>query len=311
MIGGLSGRDFLSACDLNPEEALGILDLAARVKENPSEYSEALTGQVLVLLFEKPSLRTRVTFETGMLTLGGKVVSLAHDMVRMGDREPVGDVGRNLERWVQAIVSRTFKHRTLEELAEAASIPVINALSDQEHPCQAFADFQTIREQFGDSKPAITYIGDGNNVCHSLLLLGAMLGYEVRVASPEGYLPENRIAERAEALAGENGGTIRIGSDPKEMAQGAQVLYTDVWTSMGQEEEAEKRLDAFRGFQVNANLLGVASAGARVMHCLPAHRGEEISSEVLESPASIVFDQAENRLHAQKALLLGVLGKGD
>ena len=310
MMGALRGRDFLSVCDLSAREALQTLELAAQVKKNPGDFATALTGRVMVMLFEKPSLRTRVTFETGMKTLGGSVVSLAHDMVRMGEREPVRDVARNLERWVQAIISRTFKHSTLEELADAASIPIVNALSDLEHPCQAFADFQTIRESFGDSKITVTYVGDGNNVCHSLMLLGAMLGYEFRVAAPEGYRPDEEITRRAEKLGEESGAAVRIGSDPREMAEGAHVLYTDVWTSMGQEEETKERLAAFQGYQVNSDLVDAASRDVRILHCLPAHRGEEITDDVIESPASVVFDQAENRLHSQKALLLGILGEG-
>ena len=243
-----------------------------------------------------------------MARLGGMVIYLAPEQVRMGDREPVGDVARNLERWVQVIVARTFKHETLEELARGASIPVINALSDREHPCQAFADFQTIREHFGDSKIAIAYVGDGNNVCHSLMLLGAMLGYEIRVACPEGYAPSEEATRQAGDLAASSGGKVLIGSDPRETARGADVLYTDVWTSMGQETEARERLEVFKDFQINRELLAVACPEAKVMHCLPAHRGEEIAAEVIDSPASILFDQAENRLHSQKALLLEILG---
>jgi ornithine carbamoyltransferase len=310
MMGTLRGRDFLSVCDLTSREAFQTLELAAQVKKTPGDFARALAGQVVVLLFEKPSLRTRVTFETGMMTLGGSVVSLAHDMVRMGEREPVRDVARNLERWVQAVVSRTFKHSTLQELADGASIPIVNALSDLEHPCQAFADFQTIRESFGDSKVTIAYVGDGNNVCHSLMLLGAMLGYEVRVAAPDGYQPNDEIAQRAEKIGKESGSVIRIGSDPREMADGAHVLYTDVWTSMGQEEETKERLAAFQGYQIDSDLVGAASRDVRILHCLPAHRGEEITDEVIESPASVVFDQAENRLHSQKALLLEILAEG-
>jgi ornithine carbamoyltransferase len=226
----------------------------------------------------------------------------------MGEREAACDVARNLERWVHLLVARTFSHGTVEELAREASIPVINALSDREHPCQALADFQTIREYFGDSQVVVTFVGDGNNVCHSLLLLGGMLGHEVRVACPAGYEPRPEITQMARKLAESSGGTIQVGHDPGEMAEGAHILYTDVWTSMGQEGEMEKRLRDFRGYQVNGRLVGAASPDVRVMHCLPAHRGEEISPEVFDSPAAILYDQAENRLHSQKALMLKILG---
>lgn len=227
----------------------------------------------------------------------------------MGDREPDFDVARNLTRWVQIIVARTYSHQTLLDLAREATIPVINALSDWEHPCQALADFQTIRECFGESKVTITFVGDGNNVCHSLLLLGSMLGYQMRVACPKGYEPNPEIVRHAETLAESSGGIVVIGHDPCALAEKAQVLYTDVWTSMGQEKEHDNRMRDFRGFQLNHQLLGLAAPEARVMHCLPAHRGEEITDEIIESGASVLYDQAENRLHSQKALLLRLSGE--
>ncbi|NUN98096.1 MAG: ornithine carbamoyltransferase [Candidatus Omnitrophica bacterium] len=306
--GPWKGRDFLSILDLDREDALALLELADRVKRAPAEFSGALATKVAVLLFEKPSLRTRVTFEVGMTSLGGSAIYLARDQVGMGEREPACDVARNLDRWVHAIVARTYSHATIEELAREAEIPTINALSDREHPCEALADFQTIRECFGEEAVTLTYVGDGNNVCHSLLLLGGMLGYEVRVACPLGYEPAEDITREAERLAAESGGRIVVGHDPRELARGARVLYTDVWTSMGQEEETQRRRADFSGFQVNQGLLSLAAKGARVMHCLPAHRGEEISAEVMESPAAVLYDQAENRLHSQKALLLRILG---
>lgn len=304
----IQGRDFLTVCDLTRKEAEQVLALASEVKINPSRFSRALSGQVMVMIFEKPSLRTRVTFEAGISSLGGTAIYLAPDQIRMGQREPTSDVAKNLERWVQVIVARTFEHSTLEELARHARIPVINALSDRTHPCQAFADFQTIREVFGETPVAIAYVGDGNNVCHSLMLLGAMLGYEVRVATPQGYEPNSEFVEQAKRLAEQSGGKVTLGNDPKTLVKDAQVLYTDVWTSMGQEEEAKERLKSFSGFQVNTELVEAAGSDVKIMHCLPAHRGEEITEEVMESPGSILLDQAENRLHAQKALLLGILG---
>ncbi|MCA9410517.1 MAG: ornithine carbamoyltransferase [Candidatus Omnitrophica bacterium] len=304
----MEGRDILSINDLSVKEASSLLMLAEDVKRNPKTYGTALAGEVMVLIFEKPSLRTRVTFETGMASLGGTGIYLAPDQVRMGEREPVRDVAKNLERWVQVIVARTFEHKTLEELALHGKTPVINALSDLEHPCQALADLLTIREHFESEKVTVSYVGDGNNVCHSLMLLGTMLGYEIHVASPVGYEPHADIIEQSQKYAVDSGGKLVLGSDPKELTRGAHVLYTDVWTSMGQEDEQRERLQAFEGFQVGSELLSLADPEAIVMHCLPAHRGEEISSEVVDGPRSVVFDQAENRLHAQKSLLLRILG---
>lgn len=308
MTRSMEGRDILSIRDFSAKEADSVLSLAEDVKRNPKTYGISLTGRTMVLIFEKPSLRTRVTFETGMASLGGTGIYLSPDQVRMGDREPVRDVARNLERWVQVVVARVFKHQTLVDLAHYGSIPVVNALSDLEHPCQALADVMTIRENFQTSKISIAYVGDGNNVCSSLLLLSALLGYEIRIACPPGYEPPAEIMEAAKEYAEASGGKVFIGSDPKEFARGAQVLYTDVWTSMGQEAEACERLAAFEGFQVDPELVGLADPDVRIMHCLPAHRGEEIAAEVVDGPRSVVFDQAENRLHAQKALLLRILG---
>ncbi len=305
----LSGKDLLSILDLTPESAGDLLDLADQVKGTPRAFSTALSGKVMAMIFEKPSLRTRVTFESGMFSLGGMAIYLSQDQVRMGDREPDYDVARNLTRWVQIIVARTYSHQTLLDLAQEATIPVINALSDWEHPCQALADFQTIRESFGKSKVTVTFVGDGNNVCHSLLLLGVMLGYRMRVACPKGYEPRHEIVRQAQSLAEASGGSVTIGHDPCALAKDSQVLYTDVWTSMGQEKEREKRLRDFQGFQLNRELLALAAPEARVMHCLPAHRGEEITDDIIESEASVLYDQAENRLHSQKALLLRVLGE--
>lgn len=304
----LKGRDLLSVPDLSRQEAEEILNLADRVKRTPGDFKQALSGQVMAMLFEKPSLRTRVTFESGMFGLGGTAIYLSQEQVGMGNREPDCDVARNLTRWVQVIVARTFAHRTLVELAREATIPVVNALSDWEHPCQALADFQTIRECFGDRKVTVAFIGDGNNVCHSLILLGTLLGYHMRVACPPGYEPAQSVVAQSHEYARTSGGSLTVGQDPRELSRGAHILYTDVWTSMGQETEREKRMQDFQGFQVNMDLLNLADPEGRVMHCLPAHRGEEISAEVMDSPRGVHYDQAENRLHSQKALLLELLG---
>jgi ornithine carbamoyltransferase len=307
MPGPLFKKDILSICDLTPDLAKKVLRLADEVKQKPGDYSTTLAGRIMVLIFEKPSLRTRVTFESGIMSLGGNAIYLAPDNIRMGEREPVCDVARNLSRWVNVIVARTYSHRTIEELASEASIPVINALSDCEHPCQALADFQTIRGIVGEDRTVVTYVGDGNNVCHSLLLLGAMLGHEVRVACPLGYEPDPNVVTKAHAIANDTGARIVIGPELRDLVPGSQFLYTDVWTSMGQESESETRRQIFAGFRLDMDLVRLAGPGAKVLHCLPAHRGEEITEEVINSPASLLYDQAENRLHAQKALLLEIL----
>jgi ornithine carbamoyltransferase len=310
--GSLRGRDLLSAADLRPDEVLRIFDLAAELK---AEYLERrrhadppLLGRTLAMLFQKPSLRTRVTFEAGMNQLGGHAVYLTEDTI-MGARETVHDVARNLERFVDAIVARTGPHAVVVELAAQADIPVINGLTLREHPCQALADMFTIRERFGRLEGVVlAFVGDGNNVYHSLALLGAMLGMEVRLAHPAGYAPNQQIVEQARALAAEHGGRLEFSSDPADAVRGAQVVYTDAWTSMGQEAETVERRDAFARYRVDDKLLDIAGPDAVAMHCLPAHRGEEITSEVMDGPRSIIWDQSENRLHAQKALLVEVIG---
>ncbi len=260
------------------------------------------------MIFEKPSLRTRVTFEVGMWELGGHAVYLAPQDVQLGARESVPDVARNLERWVGGIMARTFAHRTVQTLAEHARIPVINGLSDLEHPCQTLGDLLTIRERFGHLDGLrVAWVGDGNNVCHSLLLGAAKVGMHVAVATPARYAPDPAIVARAREIAPASGSRIEVGTDAKAAARGADVIYTDVWVSMGQEAEREAKIKVFSGYQVNGALTAQAAARAVVMHCLPAHRGEEITSEVLDGPQSIVFEQAENRLHAQKALLSLIL----
>ena len=260
------------------------------------------------MLFQKPSLRTRVTFEAGMVQLGGHAIYLTHDTV-LGARESVRDVAHNLERFVDGIVVRTGPHEVAQELAAQADIPVINGLTLREHPCQALADVFTMQERFGDLNGlVVAFVGDGNNVYHSLALLGATMGMEVRLAHPAGYEPNAAIVARARELAASSGGRLTFGSDPREAVRGAAVVYTDAWTSMGQEAETEERRDAFAGFQLDDALLDAAGPDALAMHCLPAHRGEEITSAVMDGPRSLIWDQSENRLHVQKALLVDVLG---
>jgi len=296
--------------DLSPEEVLRVLDTATDLKRRAKagDRPALLAGRVLAMIFEKPSLRTRVTFEVGMWELGGHAVYLAPQDVQLGARESVPDVARNLERWVGGIMARTFAHRTAQTLAEHARIPVINGLSDLEHPCQPLGDLLTIRERFGHLDGLrVAWVGDGNNVCHSLLLGAAKVGMHVAVATPARYAPDPAIVARAREIAPASGSRIEVGTDAKAAARGADVIYTDVWVSMGQEAEREAKIKVFSGYQVNGALTAQAAARAVVMHCLPAHRGEEITSEVLDGPQSIVFEQAENRLHAQKALLSLIL----
>jgi ornithine carbamoyltransferase len=308
----LRGRDLLSVADLSRDEVLRIFDRAAELKEeflaSRRHASPPLIGRTLAMLFQKPSLRTRVTFEAGMNQLGGHATYLTEDTI-MGARESVRDVARNLERFVDAIVARTGPHAVVVELASQAEIPVINGLTLREHPCQALADMFTIRERFGRFEGRVlTFVGDGNNVYHSLALLGAALGMEVRLAHPAGYAPNPQIVERARAVAAESGGRLEFIAEPSDAVKGADVVYTDAWTSMGQEAETEERRDAFARYRVDAALLDAAGPGAVAMHCLPAHRGEEITSDVMDGPRSIIWDQSENRLHVQKALLVEVIG---
>jgi ornithine carbamoyltransferase len=307
----LHGRDLLSVADLSVAEVERVFERAAALKAEfragRRHADPPLVGRTIAMLFQKPSLRTRVTFEAGMNQLGGQAIYLTEDVV-MGARESVRDVARNLERFVDAIVARTGPHEVVAELAAQATIPVINGLTLREHPCQALADAFSIRERFGRSGDVVVaFVGDGNNVYHSLALAGALLGFEVRLAHPPEYGPNPRIIERARELAGATGGRFTFTHEPAEAVRGASVIYTDAWTSMGQEAEGEARRDAFARYQVNAALLDVAGPGAVVMHCLPAHRGEEITSDVMDGPQSIILDQSENRLHVQKALLVELL----
>ncbi len=302
-------RDLLTGMEWGPAQVRELHQLAADIKSRPDRYRGALSGKFIALIFEKPSLRTRVTFEVGIASLGGGAVFLDHTGTRLGARESIHDVARNLERWVHGIVARTFEQGVVEELAKSASIPVINALTDRFHPCQALADFFTLEEHFGGLRGLkFAYVGDGNNVCHSLLSVGARAGAHIRVATPEGYEPDPAIVADARRVARETRGKIEILRSPEDAVAGAQAIYTDVWASMGQEHEAAQRETIFAPYQVNQALLAQAAPKAVFLHCLPAHRGSEVTDEVMDSPQSVVFDQAENRLHVQKAILLILLG---
>ncbi len=304
-------RDFVSVQDFSPEEIRGLFSLAAAMKARPADFRGALAGKQMVLFFEKPSLRTRLTFEAGMDSLGGSTFFFDQTQGRLGSRESLHDIAHNLERWVDILVLRTFEHSTIEEIAEHADIPVINALSDFEHPCQALADFFTLQEHLGDlSKIRFAYVGDGNNMAHSLLLAGAAVGAKVAIATPPGYEPNSSVVQASQALAAETGASILVGHDPEQATAGADAVYTDVWASMGSENELESRSGIFAPYQINSALMRRAAPNALFMHCLPAHRGCEVIGEVIDSPHSIVFDQAENRLHIQKAILTWLLGGG-
>lgn len=306
----LAGRDLCSIRDLNAADVRLILDTAHAVKAQPELYRHALDSKQLVMFFEKDSLRTRLTFEAGINTLGGSPIFIDQTASRLGDRETLADVAHNLERWVDVIVLRTYAHETITRMAEYARVPVINALSDIEHPCQALTDIYTLEEHFGDLRGLnVAYVGDGNNVAHSLLLAAALMGAKVTLASPQGYAPKPEFMAAAAqmAAAGVAAGSVRCITDPREAVRGADAVYTDAWASMGQEHEADMRQTIFRRYQVNRELMSVAAPHAVFMHCLPAHRGEEVTDEVIDSAQSIVFEQAENRMHVQKALLLLLL----
>jgi ornithine carbamoyltransferase len=303
----LKHTDFISIHDYNAREIAQLFRLASQIKRTPKRYANALKGKTLAMIFEKQSLRTRVTFETGIYQLGGQGIYLAPSDISLRKRESVYDVGKNMERWCDAIMIRTFGHDICTGLAEAASIPVINGLTDQEHPCQAIADFMTIREHKKRLKGLkLAFVGDGNNVANSLMQAGAKTGVHVTVATPSGYEPKNEMVEmaRQDSIMTKLGAKISVTHDPFEAASGADVIYTDVWASMGQEAEAAARKKIFWSYQVNGALMAHARKDAIFMHCLPAHRGEEVTDEVIDSPQSVVFDEAENRLHAQKAIML-------
>jgi ornithine carbamoyltransferase len=302
----MQAQDLTRDLDLTIEELRLILDLTRKVKATPFRYAKALAGRYLSLLFEKPSLRTRLTFELAIKQLGGDAVTVTG---LIGDREPIKDVARNLDRWTHGIVARVFFQRTIDELAKWSSVPVINALSDLYHPCQALADVFTLQERFGGLDGLrIGFVGDGNNVAHSLMLSSVRLGATFAIATPEGYQPNKEIVQQAREIAARTGGDVIVTNDAVEAATGAHCVYTDVWASMGQESEADARKRAFKRYQVGSELFAHARPDGIFMHCLPAKRGLETTDEVMEHPNSAIFDQAENRLHAQKALLLMMLG---
>lgn len=301
-------EDLISAADLSPEEAASLLEFAQHLKAHPAEYRHALAGKQMAMFFEKPSLRTRLTFEAGMASMGGMAFFVDQTQSRLGVRESLKDVAKNLERWVDVLVLRTFDHATVTGIAEHASIPVINALTDLEHPCQALAYFMTLKEHFGSLKGlTLAYVGDGNNMAHSLMLAGAALGVNLKVATPAQYAPQHFVVAQAQLIGEETGAAIEVMTDPVAAMVGADAVYTDAWASMGQEQESAARAKVFQPYQVNVQLMACAAPHAVFMHCLPAHRGEEVTDEVIDSAQSVVFDQAENRLHIQKAILAQLL----
>src|ERR1700723_4334315 len=305
------GPDLVSTRDLGRQGVAAVLHLAGLMKARPADFRSALAGKQMAMFFEKPSLRTRLTFEAGMSSLGGATFFVDQTANRLTARESLYDIAHNLERWIDIIVLRTFKHATVEEMATYAGVPVINALSELEHPCKALADFFTLHEHFGDlRKIHFAYVGAGNNMSHSLLLAGASMGAKVSIATPEKYGLNPVILTMAQAIAETTGATLRIGTDARKAVKGADAVYTDTWASMGQEGEAAERQAIFAPYQVNSALMALAAPHARFMHCLPAHRGCEVTDQVIDSVNSVVFDQAENRLHIQKALLVCLLGGG-
>jgi len=302
-------RDYLSVDDLTPEELVALLDLATKVKAEPEGYADRLVGKAVAMIFEKPSTRTRVSFEVAVASTGGHPVPLSSSELQLGRGETIEDTGRVLSRYVDAIVLRTFEQERLEVLAGAATVPVVNALSDFEHPCQCLADLLTIREVKGDLRGRVlVYLGDGNNVTHSLLLGCTKVGMEIRVATPPGFEPIPQVVHRAREIAATTGGRVEVLHDAAKACAGGDVLYTDVWASMGQEGEADERALVFPAYRLNQRMVDLAARDVTVLHCLPAHRGQEITDEVIDGPHSAVWDQAENRKHTQKALLLWLLG---
>jgi ornithine carbamoyltransferase len=300
----LVSNDLLTGAEWSPAHARELLRRTADIKARPEHFAETLRGKFLALIFEKPSLRTRVTFEVGIQSMGGQVIFLDHTQARLGERESIADVARNLERWVHGIVARVYEQRVLEEMAASTDIPVINALSDKFHPCQALADFFTLEEKFGALKGfKLAYVGDGNNVCHSLIFLAARLGVHLRIATPPNYSPDADVLADAKRVARETRAKIELFTDPREAADGVQAVYTDAWTSMGFEAEEKVRREVFKPYQVNRKLMALAAPDAVFMHCLPAHRGLEVTPEVLDGRQSVVLDQSENRMYVQKAIL--------
>ena len=305
----LQGRDLCSIGDLSVPEMAALMELTHAVKTQPDDFRDALDTKQMVLFFEKASLRTRLTFEAAVNTLGGNAIFVDQTQSPLGERESIPDIARNVERWMNVMVLRTYSHSTITEMAAVSRIPVINALSDLEHPCQAIADFFTLEEHFGSVEGLrFAYVGDGNNVCHSLMLTAVQLGAHCSVATPKGYAPQLEIVHKAIEIGEETGGSITLVHEPGKAVDGAHAIYTDVCTSMGSEHEATKRAPIFKPYQVNEELMSRAETDAVFMHCLPAHRNAEVTDAVLDGPQSIVFDQAENRMHAQKAILLMLLG---
>ncbi|MGD0988968.1 MAG: ornithine carbamoyltransferase [Candidatus Sulfotelmatobacter sp.] len=305
-------HDLISTRELGSAGVEAVLNLAGVMKARAADFRRALAGKQMVMFFEKPSLRTRLTFEAGMVALGGTAMFVDQTHERLDAREKLSDVAHNLERWVDVIVLRTYSQLTIEGMAQHARVPVINALSDLEHPCQALADYLTLTERFGDMESrCLAYVGDGNNVAHSLLLTAACLGSSIRIATPKGYEPDAQIVADAIEIAEETGARVELMNDPHEAVAGADAIYTDAWTSMGQEREEAKREKIFPPYQVNAKLMAEAAPHAVFMHCLPAHRGLEVTDEVMDGEQSVIFEQAENRLHVQKAILYLLLGGGD
>lgn len=305
----LPGRDLVSIRDLSPIEVESLFDLTGMLKTRPESFRTALAGKHVALFFEKPSLRTRLTFEAGIAGLGGSISFVDQRHERLDARETLSDIAHNLERWVSAIVLRTFAHETVEGMADHACVPVINALSEVEHPCQALADYFTLQEKFGNLKKiCLAYVGDGNNVMHSLLLTAALLGSKIRIGTPKGYGPNPQVLADAQEIAKKTGASIELMTDPHKAVRGADAVYTDAWTSMGHEHETDERARIFPPYQVNEDLMASAAPHAVFMHCLPAHRNEEVTDAVIDSVQSIVFDQAENRMHVQKAILMMLVG---
>ena len=301
-------KDIISIEYLDTKDIFEILELTDEIKSDKARYADALKGKSIGLIFQKPSNRTRVSFEIGMVQLGGHALYLGPDEIDMGGRESVKDVACVLSRYLDGIVARTYKHDDVKELALYAGVPVINGLSDRAHPCQALADIATIKEKFGTFKGiTLAYVGDGNNVLNSLMCAAAKVGLNIKIAAPKGYEPAKEMVKIAKKFAEESGAAVEILNDPKSAAKGADVIYTDVWVSMGQEKNSKARLKAFKNFQINDGLMKLTKKDCLIMHCLPAHRGQEITDSVIDSEDSIVYDQAENRMHLQKAILLKLL----
>ncbi len=304
-------RDFISLKSYTNAELAKLLDDASRLKKAKNRITNDLKGKTIGLIFQKPSNRTRVSFEVGIHQLGGNCIYLGPEEINLGKRETTSDVAHTLSRYLDGIVARTFSHQDVVELAKFSTVPVINGLTDLSHPCQAMADMLTIKEHFGKLKGIkMAYVGDGNNVCHSLMIICAKLGVHLTVAHPKGFAPLDKVCDAASEMSVDTKAKITVTTDPKQAVKGAQVIYADTWVSMGQEEEAKKRLTIFENYQINSKITASADKKYIFMHCLPAHRGQEVTEDIIDGPHSVIFDQAENRLHVQKAVLLRLLGKG-